>query len=120
MASPPPQQPQVLPPADGSQPGDIWQQPPLGTYIVTATYTPTLSDEIDIQAGDQVQVFEEYDDGWCLGLNLTRGQTRGVFPKHCVLPDSQNTSSNNLLPDDIQAKAGKRVSSLIMDKTQLL
>ncbi|KAI8074454.1 hypothetical protein BC940DRAFT_230751 [Gongronella butleri] len=99
-----------------TQPGDIWQQQPLGTYAVSATYTPTLSDEIEIQVGDQVQVFEEYDDGWCLGVNVTRGQTRGVFPKHCVnAASSANASSGNLSVDDRQAKAGKRVSSLIMD-----
>ncbi|ORZ07884.1 hypothetical protein BCR42DRAFT_302849, partial [Absidia repens] len=60
------------------------QQPPIGTFTVLTTYTPTLSDEIDVQRNDQVQIFEEYDDGWCLGINITRGQTRGVFPKHCV------------------------------------
>ncbi|KAI8343932.1 hypothetical protein BC941DRAFT_339673, partial [Chlamydoabsidia padenii] len=60
------------------------QQPPIGTFTIVATYVPTLSDEIDVQPNDQVQVFEEYDDGWCLGVNITRGQTRGVFPKHCI------------------------------------
>ncbi|KAI8329756.1 hypothetical protein BC941DRAFT_442357 [Chlamydoabsidia padenii] len=97
------------------QPGDIWQQPPIGTFTVLTTYTPTLSDEIDVQPNDQVQIFEEYDDGWCLGINITRGQKRGVFPKHCVTPDDEpahNPSSHSLAISD---PAGKRISSLYME-----
>lgn len=56
----------------------------VGVFYVAATYTPTLSDEIDIQTGDQVEVLVEYDDGWCQGINLTRGNAKGVFPKHCI------------------------------------
>ncbi|CAO3645061.1 unnamed protein product [Mucor hiemalis] len=56
----------------------------VGVFYVAATYTPTLSDEIDIQTGDQVEVLVEYDDGWCQGINLTRGNIKGVFPKHCI------------------------------------
>ncbi|KAG1470189.1 hypothetical protein G6F56_002824 [Rhizopus delemar] len=55
----------------------------LGVFSVAATYTPTLSDEIDIQVGDQVQLLAEYDDGWCQGMNLTQN-SKGVFPKHCL------------------------------------
>ncbi|KAI9228925.1 MAG: hypothetical protein DHS80DRAFT_30346 [Piptocephalis tieghemiana] len=53
-------------------------------YPVVSTYTPTLGDELEIQPGDQVQIVVEYDDGWCQGLNLSRGNAKGVFPKHCV------------------------------------
>lgn len=56
----------------------------VGVFFVAATYSPTLSDEIDIQTGDQVEVLVEYDDGWCQGINLTRGNAKGVFPKHCI------------------------------------
>ncbi|KAI7856160.1 hypothetical protein BDC45DRAFT_427330, partial [Circinella umbellata] len=64
------------------------QHPPLGTYTVVSTYTPTLDDEIYVHPGDQVQVYTEYDDGWCLGSNLSRGNLRGVFPLHCIRPSS--------------------------------
>ncbi|KAI8141478.1 hypothetical protein BJV82DRAFT_495984, partial [Fennellomyces sp. T-0311] len=60
------------------------QQQAIGTFTVVAGYMPALSDEIQVRPGDQVQVFVEYDDGWCLGANLTTGQQRGVFPKHCI------------------------------------
>ncbi|KAI9243363.1 hypothetical protein BDA99DRAFT_426459, partial [Phascolomyces articulosus] len=58
--------------------------PSLGVFPVVSTYTPTLSDELDIQPGDRVEVLTEYDDGWCQGINLSRGNCKGVFPKHCV------------------------------------
>jgi hypothetical protein len=53
-------------------------------YVVVSTYTPTLSDELEIQPGDKVSILIEYDDGWCQGINHTRGGVKGVFPKHCV------------------------------------
>ncbi|KAI9358832.1 hypothetical protein BD770DRAFT_387042 [Pilaira anomala] len=73
----------------------------VGVFQVAATYTPTLSDEIDIQTGDQVEVLVEYDDGWCQGINLSRGNAKGVFPKHCI-DYASNTSGDRV----------KRVSSM--------
>lgn len=78
----------------------------VGVFYVAATYTPTLSDEIDIQTGDQVEILVEYDDGWCQGINLSRGNAKGVFPKHCVeYPTSESTASSEV--DRV-----KRVSSM--------
>lgn len=78
----------------------------VGVFFVAATYTPTLSDEIDIQTGDQVEILVEYDDGWCQGINLSRGNAKGVFPKHCVeYPTSESTASSEV--DRV-----KRVSSM--------
>jgi hypothetical protein len=56
----------------------------LGVFNVVSVYTPTLSDEIDIQLGDHIELVVEYDDGWCQGINLSRGNAKGVFPRHCV------------------------------------
>lgn len=81
----------------------------LGVFTVISTYTPTLSDELDIQPGDQVEVLVEYDDGWCQGVNLSRGGTKGVFPRHCC--NEQATSSGN-------EQSMKRVSSMIVDQQQ--
>lgn len=78
-------QPQLQPLAPPPAPAPATdEQPGLGVHAVVATYSPTLSDEIDIQVGDQVQVLVEYDDGWCQGINLSRGHAKGVFPKHCL------------------------------------
>ncbi|KAF7731665.1 hypothetical protein EC973_008835 [Apophysomyces ossiformis] len=108
------QQPQQQQPPV-AHPAEIWNLPPIATYTIVSTYEPTLSDEIDVQPGDQVQVFEEYDDGWCLGMNLTRGQARGVFPKHCVIPPSpeplpRQTMESGLVVDN--PRLSKRQSSL--------
>ncbi|KAI8376207.1 uncharacterized protein BYT42DRAFT_486752, partial [Radiomyces spectabilis] len=84
----------------------------LGVFTVISTYTPTLSDEVDIQPGDQVEVLVEYDDGWCQGINLSRGHVKGVFPKHCV--DYATTPSHNAPPPNDEADRMKRVSSMYM------
>ncbi|KAL0086992.1 hypothetical protein F4703DRAFT_1849863 [Phycomyces blakesleeanus] len=91
----------------------------LGIFAVTTTYTPTLSDEIDIQPGDQVEVLTEYDDGWCQGINLSRGNARGVFPKHCIdyslLPGKEQDHHRSMLePEMSEPERSKRVSSMYM------
>lgn len=93
-------------------------------HTVVAGYTPALSDEIQVHPGDQVQIIAEYDDGWCLGMNLTTGQQQGVFPKHCISPPeppSQTAVAQqltyptpNFLGDPLSVTAAhqKRASSL--------
>ncbi|KAG0169288.1 hypothetical protein DFQ30_003762 [Apophysomyces sp. BC1015] len=112
MVAAEPQQQPIHPP-------ELWNLPPIATYTIVSTYEPTLNDEINVQPGDQVQVYEEYDDGWCLGMNLTRGQTRGVFPKHCVLPPSpemlpRQTMESGLVVDN--NRLSKRDSSLYSEQ----
>lgn len=53
---------------------------------VAAGYTPALGDELELKVGDKVTVLVEYDDGWCQGINHSRGGAKGVFPKHCLEP----------------------------------
>ncbi|KAG0938157.1 hypothetical protein G6F57_007018 [Rhizopus arrhizus] len=65
-------------------PSETRQQPSVGIYRVTATYTPTLNDEMVVQMGDEIEVLVEYDDGWCQGINLSRDHIKGVFPQHCL------------------------------------
>ncbi|KAI8878440.1 hypothetical protein K501DRAFT_246870 [Backusella circina FSU 941] len=79
----------------------------LGVFFVVGTYSPTLSDEIDIQLNDQVELLVEYDDGWCQGINLTRGHAKGVFPRHCI--ENGNNGANGGDVDRL-----KRVSSMYM------
>ncbi|ORX44098.1 hypothetical protein DM01DRAFT_1295575 [Hesseltinella vesiculosa] len=88
----------------------------LGVYAVVATYTPTLSDEIDIQLGDQVELVVEYDDGWCQGINLTRGSAKGVFPRHCIeqYPGQQAPQTVSDHPPQVELSSLKRVSSMYM------
>ena len=82
----------------------------IGVFTVISTYTPTLSDELDIQPGDRVEILIEYDDGWCQGINLSRGNLKGVFPRHCC---QYNTQQQYYEPANM-----KRVSSMYMSPHQ--
>ncbi|KAI9301182.1 hypothetical protein BJ944DRAFT_153680, partial [Cunninghamella echinulata] len=91
----------------------------LGIFNVVSTYTPTLSDEIDIQLGDRIEILVEYDDGWCQGVNLSRGNAKGVFPRHCVDQFPAGTATNQQQksldqPPQIELENFKRVSSMYM------
>lgn len=56
----------------------------VGVFVVSCTFMPTLADELDVELNDNVLVWAEYDDGWCLADNLTTGATKGVVPMHCL------------------------------------
>ncbi|KAI9318193.1 hypothetical protein BX666DRAFT_1846528, partial [Dichotomocladium elegans] len=81
----------------------------IGVFNVISTYTPTLSDELEIHTGDRVEIFVEYDDGWCQGVNLSRGNTKGVFPRHCADNGSNNLGTVSNAP---VGHTEKRVSSM--------
>ncbi|KAI8831554.1 hypothetical protein BC829DRAFT_494497 [Chytridium lagenaria] len=53
-------------------------------YKVLHDYESNLPDEIELRAGDYVDVHATYDDGWGRGTNLSTGKT-GVFPMQCFL-----------------------------------
>ncbi|KAI8139568.1 hypothetical protein BJV82DRAFT_659830 [Fennellomyces sp. T-0311] len=119
--SPVPAAPVVVPaPQESPQPVAAQASTSLGIFTVVSTYTPTLSDELDIQPGDRVDVIVEYDDGWCQGINLSRGNCKGVFPKHCVdffgdTSQQQPQTDSNKLYD---ASNMKRVSSMLGQQQQ--
>nr|CAG8538632.1 1799_t:CDS:2 [Entrophospora candida] len=74
------------------------------SYTAVATYTPNMGDELNIQLGDKVTILAEYDDGWVLGVNETRGGIKGVFPKNCG-NESNNESidtESDIDPDDYE------------------
>ncbi|KAF9113596.1 hypothetical protein BGX27_001186 [Mortierella sp. AM989] len=93
---------------------------PLGTFNVVAVYTPALADEIEMGVGESVTILQEYDDGWCLGVNNSRNGIEGVFPRHCLEGYQDNSnyggggSELGYYPPDggFKAKANKRMSSI--------
>ncbi|CAO3689006.1 unnamed protein product [Rhizopus stolonifer] len=91
-----------------SGPQETSQTPSLGTFTVIATYIPTLSDELEIEPGDRIELLVEYDDGWCQGINVTRNYAKGVFPRHCI--DYETALSEHSSNADIERT--KRVSSM--------
>ena len=62
--------------------------------------------------GDQIEIHEEYDDGWAQGVNLTT-KAKGVFPKSCLVGssvvDSMISDGKRLTVNSFDRK---RVSSL--------
>ncbi|KAI9314667.1 hypothetical protein DFJ73DRAFT_883479 [Zopfochytrium polystomum] len=55
-------------------------------FGVQFAFSPTLPDEVGLEAGDVVEVLEAFDDGWARGIN-TRSGASGYFPIRClVLP----------------------------------
>ncbi|KAJ3370335.1 hypothetical protein GGF31_004165 [Allomyces arbusculus] len=69
-----------------------------GTLTTTAKYRVTirkydrqLEDEMTLMPGDMIEVLEAFEDGWALGINLTRGSTgdeegAAAFPLVCTVP----------------------------------
>ncbi|KAJ3076994.1 hypothetical protein HK102_005318 [Quaeritorhiza haematococci] len=66
----------ALPTASGEDASERWK--------VVHVYVPTLTDEIELNYGDDVNVTERFDDGWAFGTNVTINQT-GAFPLACVV-----------------------------------
>jgi len=52
-------------------------------YTCNYPYDPKLDDELELQLNDQVQILEEFEDGWMKALNLTTGK-EGMAPMVCV------------------------------------
>ncbi|KAJ1544065.1 hypothetical protein HK096_007900, partial [Nowakowskiella sp. JEL0078] len=78
-----------------------------GLFIVLQKYVPVNFDEILLEVGDIVSSKYCYDDGWCVGTNLTQKSTEGCFPLFNCQPlvDTlvpsvllYDTSSEELLP----------------------
>ncbi|KAL0079800.1 hypothetical protein J3Q64DRAFT_1701931 [Phycomyces blakesleeanus] len=86
----------------------------LGIFTVMTTYMPTLSDELEIQPGDRVNMLMEFDDGWCRGINLSRGNELGVFPRYCVEQTSAPTQTAPKTFTEKENDRTKRVSSMYM------
>lgn len=76
--------------------------------IVINEYSKRMQDELDMKAGDKIQVItddEEYNDGWYYGKNL-RSNEEGLFP---VIFTQEMTF--NAKPGLIRAKSNRRVAS---------
>ncbi|KAJ1908605.1 hypothetical protein IWQ60_011624, partial [Tieghemiomyces parasiticus] len=56
----------------------------MGTYEALLSYDPQMSDELAIVVGDHLALLQKYDDGWALGINLSRDRAKGVFPLPCI------------------------------------
>jgi len=57
-------------------------------YIANWDYTPTLSDELALVAGDVIEINKMFDDGWCNGYNR-RTNKSGIVPL-CYLKEYED------------------------------
>ncbi|KAI8618259.1 hypothetical protein BC830DRAFT_964191 [Chytriomyces sp. MP71] len=74
--------------------------------IVQYDYIPAMNDEIELRMGDQIDLTQEYDDGWGFARNLLTGK-EGVVPLDCLVGYDSAPSS----PDN--AKHKHRTSSIL-------
>ncbi|KAH9506489.1 C-Jun-amino-terminal kinase-interacting protein 1 [Dermatophagoides farinae] len=57
---------------------------PDATHRALFKFCARHSDEIDLQIGDAIYLYEEFDDQWSDGLNLRTGD-RGIFPSSLII-----------------------------------
>ncbi len=55
----------------------------VGNFVVAYKYDPQLDDELALHIDDQIQIIEEYEDGWMKAYNITTGQ-EGMAPRVCI------------------------------------
>ncbi|KAJ3137014.1 hypothetical protein HK100_001023 [Physocladia obscura] len=52
-------------------------------HEVVYDFTPEQDDEVELRAGDKVELKHQYDDGWAQGKNLAINK-EGLFPLDCL------------------------------------
>jgi len=78
------------------------------SYKVVRVFVPSEEDEIKLNIGDDVEITEIFEDGWCEGKNVSTGEG-GVFPRTCVVEADQYTtmierSKSSTLPNRRRSK----------------
>jgi hypothetical protein len=58
------------------------------SYKVVRMFIPSEEDEIKLNIGDDVEITDIFEDGWCEGKNISTGEG-GVFPRTCVVEADQ-------------------------------
>ncbi|KAI9224760.1 hypothetical protein BC828DRAFT_372587 [Blastocladiella britannica] len=88
-------------------------------FKAIAQYQPQQDDELDLHPGDQVVVTAEFDDGWAMGQNLTRGSGMpGLFPlsalhrpiSRALSPTITTGEENGVVDQDQSWRASRPVS----------
>ncbi|KAI9091437.1 hypothetical protein DFS34DRAFT_597116 [Phlyctochytrium arcticum] len=80
----------------GAQPRDTSPTPddiPFN-YTIQHGWIPQRSDEVLLESGDAVAIYQVFEDGWCEGCSERTGQV-GMFPMACLRdPKSDSRYSN--------------------------
>ena len=75
----------------GGSPDVVSNQPPRqpnNVHRVQLDFKPSMEDELELRSGALVRMLHEYDDGWCLCVNMDRSK-QGVAPRTCLSKVSQ-------------------------------
>ena len=75
--------PPIFPVAPTSPTEPPQPQPIYASQCALYAYCKNLSDEMDLEEGDEVDVVHHFDDGWIRGVNKRTGET-GVVPGVCL------------------------------------
>lgn len=52
-------------------------------FRAVSEYSPSLPDELPLELGETVYIFEVYDDGWCYCESITYSPRAGMCPMSC-------------------------------------
>ncbi|ORX58607.1 hypothetical protein BCR36DRAFT_318200 [Piromyces finnis] len=61
---------------------------PEELFVANWDYAPSLSDELELKAGDVIEIKKKFDDGWCNGYNRRTNKT-GIVPL-CYLKEYED------------------------------
>lgn len=86
-------------------------RPPPTSHVATHVFIPTFEDELKIESGDLIGIEQDLGDGWCIGQNITKGRTRGLFPSDFVTPirsgPSQRVALGNMRDRSDSSSSGE-------------
>jgi hypothetical protein len=69
--------------------------------LVLYDFKSTLPDEITLTKDTKIILYDQFDDGWCLGFD-PRSKKQGVFPELCVqIKAPSSRASADSLPDTV-------------------
>ncbi|KXS14817.1 hypothetical protein M427DRAFT_57222 [Gonapodya prolifera JEL478] len=83
-------------PAEDPAPRRIPRRPALNTPLTAKNAyaaDPNELDEINVNAGDIIVIKVAHDDGWAIGVNVTRSGEAGAFPYEYILTESSTDST---------------------------
>ncbi|KAJ3021425.1 JNK-interacting protein 1 [Thoreauomyces humboldtii] len=72
----------ALPAAEPSSPVSLIEEDDFA-YAIVHGWVPQRSDEVLLEIGDRVTIYQIFEDGWCEGVN-ERTALSGMFPLACL------------------------------------
>ncbi|KAI8613908.1 hypothetical protein BC830DRAFT_1129961 [Chytriomyces sp. MP71] len=61
-----------------------FERGPVAVFEVKHPWTPLNADELKLNEGDIVHVYQIFGDDWCVGFVMGREEVEGTFPRDCL------------------------------------